>query len=142
MKLEDDIYDFLTLPQAKKLLATAGLQPPKKDVTKGIAAMVREDTRLFLHFKRGICLTIKEQEFRQIPMHIRKKAESMETASASQNEGFPIMLAHVRPGEDRFIAMALRRNPAAIPPYWPGALACWAPDSKSWLEKLRRKADD
>lgn len=123
---ENNIYDFISLPVAKKILATAGKDAPKKDVTKGVAEMFRSDKRLFLEAKRIICIKIKEQEFRTMVQTIDLRANSLSRAQESSEQRRPLLLQGYDPVlEKAFLDAALKRNPNQVPPFWPNAPNYW-----------------
>lgn len=138
---DDDVYTYATLPKLKKILAQAGIEPPKKNVTKGVAEMIRNDTRLFLHFKRCICLEEKQKEFRLFVVTIDRRALNVRTLIDTGAEGREVILACYEPKlEDEYRLAATKRaasrNVSLMPPYWPAAPHWWVdPEGYSpWLE--------
>lgn len=119
---EDDIYKWATLPALKKMLAAINIEPPKKNVTKGVAKMIKEDEKLFLFIKRELCIKIKSREFNLFVCMISARESSLLVAKDVATYGLKAELYGYEPRlEDQFRALALKRKPKLVPPYWPGA---------------------
>ena len=145
IRQEDDVYTHATLPKLKKILAQAGVEPPKKNVTKGIAEMIRNDIRLFLHFKRCICLEEKQKEFRLFVITIDRRALNLRTFRdvSVEEPNKEVILACYEPKiEDEYWLAATKRaqkkNIWLVPPYWPDAPHWWVdPEGYSpWLDQF------
>ena len=122
---EDDIYKYATLQQMKSVLASAGLEPPKKAITKGVAEMIRNDTQLFMGAKRHICLKVKWREFQTFLYTIEHRASSRMLLSMANKEN-PLQLVNYEPRlESAFMDAALKYNPKQVAPYWPQAPHHW-----------------
>lgn len=126
LQIDDDIYTFFSLPALKKVLEPIGVDIPKKNVKKGVAQIVRNDEKVFLHVKRQICLKIKEQEFFHFVYMIDQRAASVESANYARSEGFEVrLMGYDEDEESTFVELARKRNPHVVPPFWPGAPTWW-----------------
>ena len=126
MTQAEDIYEYASLPMLKKALSNAGIASPKKDVTRSVAEMVRNDGRLFLEAKRIVCLAIKDREFTVFLRTLDSRATSLETAKRAESRKVPLQLCRYEPRlEKGFLDAALKRNPRQVPPFWPGAPNYW-----------------
>ena len=122
LKPEDDIYEHVKLPTLKKILLAAGIELPKKNITKGVAEIVREDQKLFLEVKRHVCLKVKWQEFRDMLHLVDRRASSLTLAKSAKVHNLPVQLAGYEPRlEKPYLDAALKRNPQLVAPFWPGA---------------------
>ena len=122
---EDDIYQYTTLQQMKSVLASVGLEPPRKAITKGVAEMIRGDTKLFMEAKRHICLKAKWREFELFMFTIGRRESSQMLLAMSDRE-HPLQLVNYEPRlESAFMDAALKYCPKRLAPYWPQAPHHW-----------------
>lgn len=112
------------------MLEPIGIEIPKKNVKKGIAQIIKDNEKVFLHVKRQICLTIKEKEFFVFVYLIDFRAASAESANYAKSEGLSVRLMGYDPKEEgAFMKAALERNPRIVPPFWPEAPTWWGYES-------------
>ena len=114
----EDCFELASLQKIKPILLEAGLVPPKKDITKWAKNSLLEHPELLEKVKNQCIEKQKRKELHDLLTMIRERSRSMKKLNRSDSKE----LIFVNECDKPFIEKALKRNPKAIPPYWPGSI--------------------
>lgn len=118
IKIPSDIFNFFSIQKVKAFLLICGYEPPKKNIKKWAEFTLSNHPDLFEDLKTQCIEKQKKRELYVMSQTAKLRSDSLEILKMSSKKE----LANVYKNDKQFIDIALKRNPKAIPPFWPGSI--------------------
>lgn len=118
LEKSEEVFELLSLQKIKTMLVDAGLEAPNRDVKKWAVNVLAQSAELFEKVKIQCTAQQKQKEVRLLIQTIRDRSKNLATVRLADSVELQSVDKYAAP----CIEIATKRNPNAIPPFWPGSI--------------------